>query len=459
VQRRFVVAADTARAAREPELFARAALGRSGHGVGPGDFREVLAIDDVDIALLNEADAVLGTEESELRALVLARLALAVRYAKPFAVADKLSAEAVRIAEAIGAAPAVVGEVLRYRHEVLSGPEYAYERVRLASRILELARAVRSRPLEIDALTFQTRNCSEVLDFAGSHEAIVAVDALDANMKHPGSHFRGGMRHVTIMYLLGELNEGERMARQFYERDRTRNIGAQGTFDIQMYRVASLRGDHKAAMEAIARIDARERGNLAWAHCAMAHQLALSGDKLGARFRLDALAADDFRRVTDYHELATLASFYLLAETCAVLGDKVHGQALYTRLQPFEDRMAAPFLSVVWQGTMPHALGCLAMLLEQGLAAERYFERALAIANTLASPPLLAWTAERFGALLLSRNIPGDRARGLDLIARANEIAERIGMNGVARACAEVLRSQDRASSPRVLPDSRSDQN
>jgi DNA-binding winged helix-turn-helix (wHTH) protein len=459
VQQRFVVAAETARAARERELFARAALGRSGHGVGPGDFREVLAIDEVDIALLNEADAVLGMEQSELRALVLARLALAVRYAKPFAVADKLSTEAVKIAEAIHAAPVVLAEVLRYRHEVLSGPEYAHERVGLAGRILELALAVRSRPLETDALVFQTRDCFEVLDFAGSHAAVVAADALDANMKHPGSHFRGGMRQVTIMFLLGELDEGERMARQFHERDSGRNIGAQGTFEIQTWRLASLRGDHKAALDALVKIDVREHGNLAWAQCAMARELAFSGDTLGARFRLDALAADNFRRVTDHHELATLACFYALAETCVALGDKMHAQALYTRMQPFENMMAAPFLAVVWQGSMAHALGCLASLLEQGVAAERYFERAIAIGNSLASPPLVAMSAERFGALLLSRNIAGDRARGLDLITRANEIAERIGMKGVARSCAELLRNQDRASSPRVLPDSRSDQN
>jgi hypothetical protein len=128
---------------------------------------------------------------------------------------------------------------------------------------------------------------------------------------------------------------------------------------------------------------------------------------------------------------------------------------------PFGDMMAAPFLAVVWQGSMAHALGLLATLLEQGLAAERHFERALAIGNSLASPPLVAITAERFGALLLSRNVSGDRARGLDLVTRAGAIAERIGMHGIARACSELLRSQERASSPRVTPapDAPRDQN
>jgi hypothetical protein len=71
----------------------------------------------------------------------------------------------------------------------------------------------------------------------------------------------------------------------------------------------------------------------------------------------------------------------------------------------------------------------------------------------------VAITAERFGALLLSRSVSGDRVRGLELITRAGAIAERIGMNGIARSCSELLRSQDRASSPRLAPDSRRDQN
>jgi hypothetical protein len=191
----------------------------------------------------------------------------------------------------------------------------------------------------------------------------------------------------------------------------------------------------------------------------MARELALSGDALGARFRLDGLAADDFRRITDRHELATLGCLYLLAEACAALGDRAHARALYARILPFEEMMAAPFLAAVWQGSMAHALGLLAALLEQGLAAQRHFERALAIGTTLASPPLVAMASERLGALLLSRDVSGDRKRALELVTRAHAIGERIGMQGVVRACSELLRDQDRTSSPRPIPDLRGDQN
>ena len=163
--------------------------------------------------------------------------------------------------------------------------------------------------------------------------------------------------------------------------------------------------------------------------------------------------------MTDHHELATLGCFYLLAETCAALGDRTHAQALYAKMLPFENMMVAPFLAVVWQGSMAHALGLVAMLLEQGLAAQRHFEQALTIAVSLASPPLVAIASERLAALLLSRNVSGDRKRALELATRANEIAERIGMKGIARACGELLRNQDRTSSPRLIPGSPRGQN
>lgn len=453
VQQRFVVAADAARAARQAELFARAALGRSGHGVGPGDFREVLAIDLVDIALLTEASEVLGATATELRALVLARLALALRYAEPFHVADELSVQAVRIAEA-NARPEALAEVLRYRHEVLSGPQHARERVRLAERILTLARTVRSRPLEIDALTFQTRDCLETLDFAGSYTAGVAVNALEANMKHPGMHFRGGMRRVSVKMFVGELDVAESLARRFYERDAARNIGALGTFDLQMAMLATLRGDHDAALRAFGCIGVREP-NVAWVDCAIARELARSGEHAGARARLQALARDGYRRITDQHELATLGAFLMLAEACAELGEAAYAPALYDHMLPFEDMIAAPFLAAVWQGSIAHGLGLLASVLDRPSDAERHFERALSIANGLRSPPLIAITSERVGALLLVRNAPGDRKRGLELVMSAGEIAERIGMKLVARGCSQLLRLHGRGSSPSSLPHSR----
>ena len=120
VQQRFVRAANSARAIGSGTLLARAALGRTGYGAGPGDFRDISSIDLLDIELLTEASGALGNQPSKLKALVLSRLGLAVIKQQP-PLAIELAAEAQTMAERL-ADPETLAWVLRYRHEVIRGP-------------------------------------------------------------------------------------------------------------------------------------------------------------------------------------------------------------------------------------------------------------------------------------------------------------------------------------------------
>jgi hypothetical protein len=158
--------------------------------------------------------------------------------------------------------------------------------------------------------------------------------------------------------------------------------------------------------------------------------------------------------VVEHHELATLGALLLLAETCAELADKSHAPLLYQRLLPFEDMMAAPFLATIVQGPIAHGLGLLAALLDEPGPAERHFRHALATATALRSPPMIATTSERLGALLLSRSSPVERKRGLQLVEDASEIAERIGLKVVARSCIELRRLHGRSSRSEPRPSS-----
>jgi hypothetical protein len=443
VQARFVVAADTARAANAPELLARAALGRSGHRAGPGDFRHMMRIDPVDIALLSDAQAALGDSESELRAQVLARLALAVRYGRGFQVADELSREAVRIAEALGA-PETLAQALRYRHEVISGPQFAHERVELAGRILALARAVRSRPLEMDALLFQTRSGFVTLD-PNATPAGEAYDALATSMKHPGALFNVGIRSVFVRALNGAFDAAEREAREFYERDRARNMGAEGTFELQMIMLGMLRGDHELAMAMVQRMASRH-ANVPWIECALLRQHAFSGRRAEAELQLDMIANTNYRSFEQQHEHSCLGAYFLVAEACAELGAARHAADLYERILPYKKLVAAPFLGTIWHGSMTYALGLAAAAAGRWARAQRHFEVALAIAQSLASPPMIAMTQERLGTVLLQPGSDGNAARGSELLARAAAGAERLGMRDVLRRCRRSLAAPRRAA-------------
>ncbi|HMI90897.1 MAG TPA: hypothetical protein VK509_06010, partial [Polyangiales bacterium] len=441
VQQRFMNAADAARAAGAPELLARAAIGRSGHRAGPGDFRHVMRTDPVDIALLSDAQAALGNTESELRALVLARLALAVRYGREFQVADELSKEAVRIAEALGT-PETVAQALRYRHEVISGPQFAHARVELARRILALARAVRSRPLEMDALLFETRSGFVTLDPSAT-PAGEAYDALAGTMKHPGALVNVGIRSVFVRALNGAFDLAEREAREFYQRDRARNMGAEGTFELQMIMLGMLRGDHELATTMVQQMAARYP-NVPWLECALVREHAYAGRRAEAEQQFE-LVAGRYERLERHHEHSCLGAYFLLAEACAELGDARRAAELYDRMLPYKKLIAAPFLGTIWHGSMTYALGLAAAARGRLDLGQRHFEVALAIAQGLASPPLIAMTQERLGAVLLQTGNDGDAARANELLMRAADGAQRLGMRDVARRSGHLLRAPDRS--------------
>jgi DNA-binding winged helix-turn-helix (wHTH) protein/tetratricopeptide (TPR) repeat protein len=440
VQARFVRAADAARSAGNAELLARAALGRTGQGAGPGDFRDISAIDDVDIALLSEAETGLGKRPSELRAVVLARLALAVRDARGLPVANELSREALEVAEGLGTLD-TLATVLRFRHEVLSGPQFERERAALAERILRLARVVRSRPLELDALFFLARDSFEVADVVRAGAAGAQADALACTMRHPGALFRSGIRKVLILTMVGAFEKAERCARAFHERDGPRNMSASGTLGLQLIMLRILQGDYSGAIAEFRR-GLAGYPMVAWTWCMLALAQMRAGHAAEARRLLEAAAAEGFQSVPDDH--SRLGCYVLLADMCSELGDTRGGAKLYGLLLPYEHLVALPFLATICQGTVARGLATLAMLLGRSDEAEAHLVRALAIEEVLASPPLIALTLERYGTFLLHRGRTGDRERGSAMIERASEIAERLGMQGVLRSCQQLQRGAQR---------------
>jgi tetratricopeptide (TPR) repeat protein len=429
-----VRAADAARIAGSAEQFARAALGRTGHGAGPGDFRDIGAVDDVDITLLSEAQKCLGEGPSELRALVVARLALAVRNARGLKEADDLSREAVDIAERHGTLT-TLGMVLRFRHEVLSGPEFVRERRALAERILGVARSVGSRPLELDALFFLARSHFEVADIEQAAAGGRLADALANAMRHPGALFRSGIRRVLILTMVGAFEKAEQCARQFYARDARRNMTARGTLGIQLATIRVLQGDHTGAISELQTLSA-SYPTVPWSACALALEQARGGHPVEARRQLKIAMADEFRNVGDDH--SSLGCYLNLADMCWELNDTRCAGSLYDLLAPYEDQVATPWLATICQGTVAHGLGTLATLLGRSDEADRHFTRALAIEETLASPPLVAVTLERYGAFLLRRARTGDVNRAFALLERASKLAEGLGMNGVLGRCREL---------------------
>jgi tetratricopeptide (TPR) repeat protein len=177
-----------------------------------------------------------------------------------------------------------------------------------------------------------------------------------------------------------------------------------------------------------------------------------------ARRAVVALAYADVGRLDRAKELFHLAvqqsakagarlqrspSLAALAELAVVLGEPEQVTRLHDLLVEQHGRMVTLATSVGCLGAADRFLGMLTATLERWDEAEGYFEAALALEERMESPPLMARTRYWYARMLLSRNRPGDLERGLDLLARARDSADELGM----ALLASQVRDVERASS------------
>ncbi len=117
----------------------------------------------------------------------------------------------------------------------------------------------------------------------------------------------------------------------------------------------------------------------------------------------------------------------LLSEVSTFVADRERAAILYDLLSPFEDRNITLFHAASF-GCAATYLGKLATLTNRLEQAEKHFERALAVNESMGAIPWLADTQYEYARMLLSRgrDTP-DRKRAQALLAEAHSTARQIG--------------------------------
>ena len=136
-------AAEISRKLGAPEQLARAALGFGERQVEGGFVNRQL------VTLLEEALQALGTDDSPLRARLLARLSLELTFSAKTDLMKSLSDEAVAMARRLGD-PAALRTVLDTRWMAVWGPDGLEERTALAEEVLRRGRETGDREMELD---------------------------------------------------------------------------------------------------------------------------------------------------------------------------------------------------------------------------------------------------------------------------------------------------------------------
>jgi tetratricopeptide (TPR) repeat protein len=133
--------------------------------------------------------------------------------------------------------------------------------------------------------------------------------------------------------------------------------------------------------------------------CVLAHVLCEIGDRDQAARELAELSDHSFALIP--RDGLWLAAIAHLTEVAARLGEVEHAAQLYDLLAPFADRNVVVGWAATCLGSAARLLAMLAAVLDRRDDAERYFERAIAMNESMGARPWVARTRVDYARYLL----------------------------------------------------------
>jgi DNA-binding SARP family transcriptional activator len=416
----FRAAADTARGLGDPALLARAALGFAGPWsmLGRSDPRRV--------DVLEEALGALGSEDTPLRARLLARLALELYYSGDAQRRVAVSASALELARRLDD-PRTLATCLIAHHYALWRPETVEERLEVASELRRVADRTGDPELELEGAGWTVVDLLELGDVQGADIQIAAASKLAEALHRPlYLWWTSGLRCARAQ-LAGSFDEAERLAGE------TLAIGQRGQAENAMHYYA----------QAIFNIR-REQGRLAEVEDAVRRFVEIYPAVPAWRAALSLLLAETGRLEEAREEFAALLEVELpsdanwligntlLAEVCGLLGDGARAPVFYERLLPYAGRNVVVGRASTCSGSASRVLGMLATAMRRWDEADAHFASAMQMHERMGARPWRARTAVGWAGMLLARRGRGDKARARELLAEAVVEADALGMTVVA---------------------------
>ncbi|HEV7735056.1 MAG TPA: AAA family ATPase [Candidatus Binatia bacterium] len=406
-------AARWARGRGDARAFADAALGayRTSGRYG---------VHDRVVRLLEEALPLVGDEDAERRAALLAALALGLHFADDDgARRDACSAEAVAVARRAGT-PRALAAALGAHHMTLLSAEDLPARVAITAEGFRLTGPGSAPPW------LQSCHIIDLLEAGDTAAAEQQVDIYAHRAERSGlPHLRWHARVLrgTLALLAGRFADAERLAADALASRRDgRDPAADHVFFLASFGrrrettgTADLEQHNRALIDAAPTV-------VPW-RCTL------------GLLHLDAGRRDEARRVVDMlvpHDLSGIprnahyvSVLWALAELTSGLGDARRAALVYEQLRPFDGRtVVVHTFTVLCQGAVARYLGLLAAATGDVSAAERHFEDALAMNARMGAWPQLAHTQHDLARLLL----PRDAERAMALADQARRTAETLGM-------------------------------
>jgi eukaryotic-like serine/threonine-protein kinase len=403
-------------------LLARAALGFGGMQLTPsvGDMQVM--------ALLEEALRILGEEDLALRARLLARLAMEIRFSGAQDRCVSLSAQAIATAQRSGD-PTLVTAMLDVKHYVIWAPENLEDRLAVAHAMVQVAEEAGSQAAQLQGRRWQVVDYLEAGDYRMAESAMARHGSGAQELRHGLDLWYQAIFAAMWELRAGRLEEGERlMAEALARGQRSQPQPARQLYAIQLYRLRTDQG-RLGELESLVKAMVEHNPTFPVWRCGLAALYSAAEDREKAGREFAILAQRDF---TDFpQDLNWLIGMALLSEVCAYLGDTRAAALLYARLLPYAERNVLVGLATAYFGAGAYYLGLLAVTLRRWDDAEAHFTDALQRHTQAGARPFVAYVQYEHARMLLTRALPGDQEKATALLAQALATAQELGLAGL----------------------------
>jgi tetratricopeptide (TPR) repeat protein len=423
----FARAADAARQADAPTLFARIALGHAG-----GEW-DLFGIEDpVSVALLEEAIELLPAEDSALRAQAMARLS-SVLYYSPGSEerVPGLVGEAVEMARRIDDDGALVAALAAAQYS-LWRPGKARERLEIANELVELTECLGNLQVAAEAHAWRAFSLLELcrLDEADADLRIHAD--LAARLQQPQMLVHQLALRSMRALLEGRWEEGEQAAAEVFELgERFQAAGRAPTpIHLQDYAVEmiAVRNEQCRMDELTGYFErlVREIGALPGWRTALVWSHVQGGRPDLARAVADELRADGFRMLP--HDANLIPALSVLSHATGELGDAQLAGEIEPLMRPYAEYWVVMGPGPATLGPVAYCLGLL--LLVQGKLDEavEQFETAIEKSLLMRARPYVARSRFSLSQALRARAANGDVPRADILEREALALARELRM-------------------------------
>jgi tetratricopeptide (TPR) repeat protein len=412
-------------ASQARDLGAAGTLAGVALSLAPGLFSiETGVYDPVLVGLLREALHNVGPSDERLRALLLARLALAMYWSDTWEERVAICREADDLAVRIGADD-VAAAATTARIFALLRPGNLEERRALSRRAIELCRRASDHQGLLINLLIRVAMLMEAGDMAGAAFEADVFRKLAEEMNQPQALWIVRAHEACRLLLDGRLDEVERLAGACLQTgQRVHDHNALLTFGVHLTLLRLEQGRGAEILDVVRDYAAQYPRIIGW-RVLYANALCRSGDRQAASVEYQRLKTGGFALPDDLNWMVSMA---WLTEVCFAEKDQAGATSLYERLLPFADRLVViGYAGIACLGSVQRYLALLSATAGHLEAAERHFREAIAVNRRVSANWPLAHSLCDLGMMLRDLGRP----EAGEMIEEARSLARPRGLRAV----------------------------